>query len=360
MKVSIRKGLVELFGSRILTFLTVTLLLFISVSFIASLILQARVKEELALIKKAGAPVILKDMAPDVPERGQNAARLYTAAMDLVDFNPAYFPEKQDEMSSYYTKCRDEMPAILSRNSMTLQILDEVKSRPVCRYDLRYEDGYRMRILDLKKVKEIVRLSSMKAMYEIDNRQPEKASETVATALRFLRTLEPEIILTQVVRAKFRSILEAPLKALTDSGFRNYPPTLRSEIDAITTGSLRELEAVIFGERAIGVQVFNEICSNGTTDIFRDEISSEHLKWKMALETQLPGKPILYYDELKFLDRWNRVITAIQKGEKPGDMKVSDLFTTLSWMLLPNCRKMVENNEKTRLIYVEIEKKIKR
>jgi hypothetical protein len=358
MKVSIKNRIVELFGSRILTLIAVTILLFISASFIASMILQARVRKELASIKNAGAPLILKDMSPAEPERGRNAAILYTAAMDLVDYNPAYFPEKQDEISAFYRKSRDEMPAILSRNAITLQILDEAKNRPACRYDLRYEDGYRMRILDLKKVKEIVRLSAMKAMYEIDNRQPEKASETVATALRFLRTLEPEIVLTQVVRAKFRNMLEAPLKALADSGFREYPSSLKKEISEITAGSSRELEKAILGERAIGIQVFDETRRNGTADMLVDEASAAHLKWNLALETQLPGKPILYYDELKFLENWNKVITAVRKGETPPSIKPGELFTTLTWMMLPNCRKMAENNEKTRQIYVEIEKKL--
>lgn len=354
-----RKMLYSLLGSRALNILLVILILFISASFLASAVIRSKVRQELSELRKKSIPVSCSEIIPPNVSSSENGASLYMAAIDIADLGELRFEGEPGEFASYYQTHRGEIMDALNRNDLTFRLLEEGYKKPECRYDLDYRDGFYMRVLNYMHIRYIAWLMSCKAAAEIERGDYGQASLTLAEALKFIRTLQPDSTLTQAMRISLRRFLLGALRLLTASGKHLASAPLEGEIDFITGRGEKELQAVLYGERVLGLDFFSEMERKGLSHLTDTDMEEFKHSPFLIMELYLPGKPLLYYDELSYMRQYEGFIQGWARGEKKKEDIKSSPFCVIDSIVLPNIPSLIEKNREVREEYRSVENRMR-
>lgn len=343
----------KILRSRLTLCILLLLLIFLMGCLVATRVLEGKIRAELSSIKESGAPVTLSQIIPPPLSPSVNGAPLYYAAIDLVDIDefkviPGLLTRRSRlasfrELLSLYRQNKEGVRELLERNSIPLQLLSEGAKRNGCRYDLRYEEGMAMRVLNYPRIRNLNRLSVLKALDQVEEKKLADAAQTIAVALRFTRTLQPESsIMNHAVKLACRDDLLHVLNLLIEAGYRRGSPVLLEEVRKISREVHNELLQACYGERAMGTELFQGHSKDA------ERILGEDLKKPLFfyLETKLPGKPLLLYDELYYLRLWRQVISSFQKGEVPSISSLPESCVITSF-IMPNSSRLVIQNRKT-------------
>lgn len=334
------------------------ILIFIYGSLFASWILKGKVKAEISSIISNGEPTTLAEFNSPVTIPSENAAILYSAAIELVETFDIEFSFSED-IYYFYQKHKDEIANILDKNSIALNLLLAASKKNQCNYNLRYEDGYKMKVLDYKNIRRLVWLSALKAYYEIEKGETKKAINTLFSAIKFIKTLQPEgLTIYHVIKRVCLNHLIEPLRTLTNKVHNNKELLpLKNEIKIITESGEKELLNVLYGERAFGIRMFEEI---QTSKLSIKEFTGGSNDWLSSfisfVEMSLPGKPLLLYDELYYIRLQKNIITAFKNDEEQPLVLYQSIprtcvFTTT---ILVNYNRLIEHDKQMRKEYKKI------
>ncbi|MCL5036421.1 MAG: hypothetical protein M1269_04800 [Chloroflexi bacterium] len=345
--------------SKMTTILLLLVLALLLAFYVPGEILKGKIQKEITAARQKGEPVSIDEMIPgDVPP-SENAAPLYSAAIELVEMYD--LPKPEGDLLEYYRRNKSTVLDVLDKNRLTFELLEKGYKRPGCKYKLHYEDGFAMRIPNYMNVRSIARLSAFKAFHEIETGQYDKAAETLACALKFVRTLQPDIyLINQMIKVACRNILTEPLNLLAASGKAGKYPALQKEIREIASNGNNEMVLSLYGERATGIKAIKDVV-NGKSEILKSEIlnqmGSTSKPLSVYLELYMPGKPLLLYDELHYLRHWRKTLDAVDSGTSLPVYKSVPLCTFLSDIITPNMQRAVDNNRQTVDKYRELENK---
>lgn len=347
----------KILRSKITLGILIIILGFLGGCFIVSRMLESKIKEEILNIEKRGEPVNISQVIPPLVSASENAAPLYSAAIELVDITRLNISSQRD-YCLFYKNNQREVIETLENNKIVFQLLYQGFKRKKCRYDLNYTEGIVMRLPNFIKATNLLHLLILKAHHEIESKQLDDAAKTIAVALKFTRTFQPEyVVITSWFKNRFRGYMLNPLKKLADSGYKIKLPDLLEELNKVSEEIQKETLLAFYGERVMGVQLIDTFHDKYRHQLIATDTGLEgsFLFW---LEVYLPGKPLLKYDKLYYIRLWEKVITDYQKGEKVSITSLEEIpkFCVLTLMLIPNSSELIDKIEKTKKEYQELRK----
>ena len=110
-------------------------------------------------------------------------------------------PERAEGPVHVYREHTEELQALLTIMAPALETADRALERPACRFDLVYEDGYRMELPRLAMQRGLARLYGLRAVDRAAAGNAEGAAADCHAILRLAQALEGEpILVSQLVR----------------------------------------------------------------------------------------------------------------------------------------------------------------
>jgi hypothetical protein len=355
----------KILRSKITFVVLVVILVFVAVCLAGSWIIRGKIEAEFSRLNEQKEPYLITHLVSmrqpqSFPfhfysiSRADNAAPLYSAAMELADRSTIDM-SGQKNPAAFYRENEKEIRFIIKKEHLIFELLAMGFSLKECQYDLHYEDGFNMRVPNYLNARYIVQLSAMKAYAEMDDGMPEEAARTLAYALKFTRTLQPEIFfINHAMMTSLRNILAEPLKVLTKSGYNGKYSPLQEEVARINRDGGKEITRALRGERALAIKTFDDILANKNDMIKNMEIEKP---FALYLELYLPGKPFLLFDELFCIRAWGKVISAVKNDDIPSlpahSIPGACIITSV---IMPNVSKLINQDKEMREKYREIEK----
>ncbi|MBC8468111.1 MAG: hypothetical protein H8D56_01455 [Planctomycetes bacterium] len=265
---------------------------------IAVSVSSAKLRRAYTELKKDGRPMESADVIPPKVPDTENAALLYESAALLLKAQPAVgenLLEDLGDLSDKFIKESldsdklTEFKQLIGLDVVTqaLSIVEQGTRRDSCRFDLDYDDGLNMLLLNLSGMRNFTRILCAKAYLEAKNGNPDTAWDMLTTQLKFADALRTEpVLVSKIVRmAMIRLSCEtitklceiAPPNAQQSSDIQN----LLKDLDDI-----RPLIHSIDAERLlIGEWVFN---------LTKDEMYKANLQVNDRGDTGLLPKLIIF------------------------------------------------------------------
>lgn len=206
------------------------------------------------------------------PPEGQNAAKFYQPAFDalqisMADRNSTVLPlvgksQLPSAESPVPGNVKSAVNGFVKRNQSAWDSLQKAAKFEQCRYPLDFNQGSKLLLPHLTKIKLAAQLSVLFALQQADSGNSEQAAEGVLTALAVARSLEQEpLLIDQLIRVVSVAIAVEGLEqtvnriSLSPSSLESLRRSFQQSeaFDTEGTGFMRAL----VGERANGLALFD-------------------------------------------------------------------------------------------------------
>jgi len=199
-----------------------------------------------------------------------------------------------------------------------------------------------------------VRLAALKAVIEIDRGQYDQAGQTLAYTLKFILTLQPSNRLAvRMVQLDCLNSLYPALEVLCDAHCPIKNRELSELIQQVYRQGNGEFLNVLYGERALNWDSFQNFIRQNDSKFGIASVMT-FLPPSMVFEFYLPGRPLLYYDQLNFLDYWHKNIETLKAGKDPRGY-LPAVFAPISDLMIPNVTRNWEAQKMIIFKYREID-----
>ncbi len=300
--------------------------------------LETRVSAELERVSQAGGRLRLRQFnSPKVPEQ-ENAAPFYLAAVNLV--GAVRDIGWHGDLESSLEAERQRVPALQEEMRPALQMLAYGHARAACAFNYKFERGFQMSHPDYTGMQKLARLSSLKALVELQEGRLREGLEGNAHLLRFLNRFQFGGTLIQeiVVLSAEQSAL-APLEWLVRHRVRaDYGPVL-AELEATRQRHSGAMLRAVEAERALAVDFFEQML--GDSGAYRQEFLGLPAGWTLSRDLYLlGGRPLMLADEMHMLDYYARLEEALQSNpdQFPAGLDGSEIpsYFLISRTIVPN------------------------
>ena len=198
---------------KLLTGIAIVLILLGLTYSVAIGISAARLRAAYAGLKQDGRPMEPEEVIPPTVPESQNAALLYESAALLLKSQPA--PEKDlltylGRLSGEFTKesiTSDrlaELKRLIEQDAVVhaLWIVEQGTLRGSCRFDMNYEAGVNILLLQLEHIRDFGLILGAKALLDARAGRGDSAWGAIRTQLKLADALRSEpVLVSQLVRA---------------------------------------------------------------------------------------------------------------------------------------------------------------
>lgn len=301
--------------------------------------LESRVSAELERVSQAGGRLRLTQFnSPKVPEQ-ENAAPFYLAAVNLM--GAVRDIGWHGDLESSLEAERQRVPALHEEMRPALQMLAYGHARAACAFKYKFERGFQMSVPDYTGMQKLARLSSLKALVDLQEGRLREGLEESAHLLRFLNRFQfGDTLIQEIVVLSAEQAALAPLEWLARHRVRaDYGPVL-AELEATRQRQSGAMLRAVEGERALAVDFFEQML--GDSGVYRLEFvglpaGERSLSRDLYL---LGGRPLMLADEMHLLDFYARLEEALRSNpdQIPAELDGSEIpsYFLISRTIVPN------------------------
>jgi len=286
---------------------------------ITTLILGRRVRLQIETLRARGEPVSMADLAgPKIPD-SQNGAVIYAKAFaitsgeksgkELDDACDLVSRKKRAENPKIWTEAR----AVLAKYGGIFPIIEKAASMPRCQFPVNWEAGLGATFPHFSKIRTLGRLLSARAILQARDGDVSGALHSIGLAFKVGESVkdEPSIIgvlvrisVIKVSSSALQDVLRsAAAESITEAQARRLYDSL-GEID-VAPGFVRAMQ----GERAFGMSAFDLVRKEGLNAYpYLLGGDKAHIPQPLNAVLANPMRPILYADEIFYIDYMNRVV----------------------------------------------------
>ncbi|MCL5773012.1 MAG: hypothetical protein M1536_01335 [Firmicutes bacterium] len=315
----------------ILPLLIIFLCLYIFLYFGSGWILSQKVDNEINSIKQKGEFYeIYQIIPPRIPDE-ENAAKFYTDAIERIPTAgyPIYEELPGDKnYSEYFNKHKGEIRQELESKKEVVNLLIKAYNKPKCRFNLDYEKGLEMKILNFIKIRRIAQDMAIKAYYDLENNEIQKAVDDCVYELRFLKNLNTNnyYLFALACNESLQKIISGPIKIMIERSIKTDYSKLIKELSLLEKEMDGAFFRVLQGGRVMGIEYFKKLSVSNTPLQYILAGTSISSEIKTTIEYGFFKRPFILYDELFYLRYMKKVTEAIKEGQtdefypEPPDM----------------------------------------
>lgn len=357
----------KIFRSKFLMTILSIVFLYLLFYLVSSWILSDKVEKEIDLIKQKGGFYSLSQFVPPPVADEENAARFYSAAIELIDFKWHGILPGEEDFYKLFKEKREEFQKELAKNNVVVELLIEAYNKPKCRFNLEHTKGFEMRVPNFLKIRNIAQMMAVKAYEEIENNKIQKAIDDCAYELHFIRNLGAgNISLIQLmINVACQKIISAPIKTMIKKSIKADYSKLIEELKLLEAQMDGSFYRVMQGERVLGIDFFKKVIASEADAMKNFAYDSENIstpyKIMITIEYGLFKKPFTLYDELFYLRYWKNGIEAFREGkvDEFHNNRQIPKYLFISNSILPNFKRAYEQYNKAMQNLKDLHSKLK-